>query len=497
MTTGIAMRVLHAAAELFPWIKTGGLGDVIAALPPALAALDVDVRLVLPGFTAFLDALPLREVARVRTPFAAERVRIALAELPGSGVRAYLVDHPAFYDRPGSPYADPDGRDWPDNHRRFALLGWAATALAQGADPEWRPDILHAHDWHAGLAPAYLRAAGSAMPVVFTVHNLAYQGFFPAGAFGDLALPASFFSIDGVEFYGGLSFLKAGLFYADRLTTVSPTYAREIQTPAFGNGLDGLLRSRADLLTGILNGVDPNIWSPENDALLPRRYGLDDAAAGKAAAKAVLQRRLGLAQEPETLLFGAVTRLSPQKGFDLLLATLPELIAEGGNLALLGSGDADLEAGFAAAVAAHPGRAGIVTGYDEALSHLIMAGSDVILVPSRFEPCGLTQLYALRYGALPLVRRTGGLADTVVDANAVTLAEGSATGFVFDAESPEALLEAASRAIALHADPGSWQRTVRQAMSRDFSWHAAARRYHALYAGLMTPSAAVQQRRLA
>jgi starch synthase len=497
MTTGIAMRVLHAAAELFPWIKTGGLGDVIAALPPALAALDVDVRLVLPGFTAFLDALPLREVARVRTPFAAERVRIALAELPGSGVRAYLVDHPAFYDRPGSPYADPDGRDWPDNHRRFALLGWAATALAQGADPEWRPDILHAHDWHAGLAPAYLRAAGSAMPVVFTVHNLAYQGFFPAGAFGDLALPASFFSIDGVEFYGGLSFLKAGLFYADRLTTVSPTYAREIQTPAFGNGLDGLLRSRADLLTGILNGVDPNIWSPENDALLPRRYGLDDAAAGKAAAKAVLQRRLGLAQEPETLLFGAVTRLSPQKGFDLLLATLPELIAEGGNLALLGSGDADLEAGFAAAVAAHPGRAGIVTGYDEALSHLIMAGSDVILVPSRFEPCGLTQLYALRYGALPLVRRTGGLADTVVDANAVTLAEGSATGFVFDAESPEALLEAASRAIALHADPGSWKRTVRRAMRRDFSWDAAARRYQALYAGLMTPSAAAQQRRLA
>jgi starch synthase len=491
------MRVLHAAAELFPWVKTGGLGDVIAALPPALAALDIDVRLVLPGFTAFLDALPLSEVARLRTPFAAERVRIALAELPGSGVRAYLVDHPAFYDRPGSPYSDPDGHEWPDNHRRFALLCWAAAALAQGADPAWRPDILHAHDWHAGLAPAYLRAAGSTMPVVFTVHNLAYQGFFPASAFGDLALPPSFFSIDGVEFYGGVSFLKAGLFYADRLTTVSPTYAQEIQTPAFGNGLDGLLRSRADVLTGILNGVDPNIWSPANDVLLPRRYGLDDASTGKAAGKAALQRRLGMAQEPEALLFGAVTRLSPQKGFDLLLAVLPELIAEGGQLVLLGSGEADLEAGFATAAAAHPGRAGIVIGYDEALSHLIMAGSDVVLVPSRFEPCGLTQLYALRYGALPLVRRTGGLADTVVDANAVTLAAGSATGFVFDAESPEALLEATSRAIELYADPGSWQRTLRQAMSRDFSWDAAARQYQALYAGLMTPSAAAQQRRLA
>src|SRR5436189_4210051 len=232
------VRVLHAAAELFPWVKTGGLGDVIAALPPALAGLGVDVRLVLPGFTALLDGLPLSEVARVRTPFAIERVRIALAELPESGVRAYLVDHPAFYDRPGSPYADPVGREWPDNHRRFALLGWAAAALAQSADPKWRPDILHAHDWHAGLAPAYLRAAGAPVPSVFTVHNLAYQGFFPASGFADLALPPGLFSIDGVEFYGGISLLKAGLFYADRLTTVSPTYAREIQTPACGNGLE-------------------------------------------------------------------------------------------------------------------------------------------------------------------------------------------------------------------------------------------------------------------
>jgi starch synthase len=490
------MRALHAAAELFPWVKTGGLGDVIAALPPALAALDVDVRLVLPGFTAFLDALPLTEIARLRTPFAAERVRIALAELPQSRVCGYLVDHPAFYDRPGSPYADPDGRDWPDNHRRFALLGWVAAALAQGADPAWRPDILHAHDWHAGLAPPYLRAAGAPVPSVFTVHNLAYQGFFPAGAFADLALPSSFFAIDGVEFYGGVSFLKAGLFYADRLTTVSPTYAREIQTPAFGAGLDGLLRSRADVLTGILNGVDPTIWSPENDPLLPRQYGPDDAAAGKDAAKKILQRRLALDEIPDRPLFGAVTRLSAQKGFDLLLAALPEFIAGGGSLVLLGSGDADLETAFVAAAASHPGRIGIAIGYDEALSHLIMAGADVILVPSRFEPCGLTQLYALRYGALPLVRRTGGLADTVVDANAVTLAEGSATGFAFDEESPEALLEAAQRAIALYADGSSWQRVMRQAMTRDFSWDAAARQYKALYTRLTARPAAARRRRL-
>src|ERR1700730_3331931 len=483
------MRVLHAAAELYPWVKTGGLGDVIAALPPALAALEVDVRLVLPGFSGFLDAFELSELTRLRTPFAAERVRLVRAPLPGSDVRAYLVDHPGFYDRPGSPYADPNGHDWPDNHRRFALLGWVAAALAQGADPDWPPDILHAHDWHAGLAPAYLRAAGIPLPSVFTIHNLAYQGTFPAALFPDLALPASFFAIDGIEFYGGVSLLKAGIFYAARLATVSPTYAEELRTHPFDNALDGLLRSRADRLTGILNGVDPQIWSPEHDALLPRPYGADNAIAGKAAAKAALQQRFGLDAEPAAPLFGGVARLTPQKGLDLLLAALPGLVASGGRLALLGSGDADLEAGFAAAAAAHPGQVGVVIGYDAALSHLIMAGADIVSVPSRFEPCGLTQLYALRYGALPLVRRTGGLADTVVDANAVTLADGSATGFVFDEESPEALLEAAARAIALYADRTNWQRLIRQAMTRDFSWAAAARQYQALYQTLMPRAA--------
>jgi starch synthase len=479
------MRVLHAAAELYPWVKTGGLGDVMAALPPALVAEGADARLVLPGFTALFDAFDLREVARLRTPFAAERVRLALAHLPRSGVAAYLVDHPAFYDRPGTPYQAPDGSDWPDNHRRFALLGWVAAALAQGADPGWRAQILHCHDWHAGLAPAYLRAAGAAVPSVFTVHNLAYQGFFPAAAFGDLALPAGFFSINGVEFYGGLSFLKAGLYYADRLTTVSPTYAREIRTPAFGMNIDGLLRTRAAVLTGILNGVDPAIWSPEKDALLPRRYGVASAARGKAAAKAELARRFALAGGDGPL-FGAVTRLTPQKGFDLLLAALPGLLALGGRLVLLGSGDAGLEAGFSAAARTHTGRVGVEIGYDEALSHLLIAGCDAILVPSRFEPCGLTQLYALRYGALPIVRRTGGLADTVVDANAVTLADDSATGFAFDDSTPDGLLSAVQRAVELYGDKAIWRRVVRRAMTQDFSWAAAARQYLALYAELAT-----------
>ena len=480
------MRVLHVAAELYPWVKTGGLGDVMAALPPALGALGTDVRLVLPGFTAFLDAFAPTEIVRLRTPFAAERVRIARAVPPGSPVAAYLVDYPAFYDRPGTPYQAPDGSDWPDNHRRFALLGWAAAALAQGADPEWRPDLLHGHDWHAGLAAAYLRAQGAAMPSVFTVHNLAYQGYFPSPFFADLALPPGFFATDGVEFYGGLAFLKAGLFYADRLTTVSPTYASEIQTPAFGWGLDGLLRSRAGDLSGILNGVDPAIWAPENDRYLPVPYSADeDDLADKTEAKEALARRFDLDPDEGGPLFGAVTRLTPQKGLDLLLAALPGLIAAGGRLVLLGSGDAALEAGFRAAERTWPGRVGVEIGYDETLSHLIVGGSDSILVPSRFEPCGLTQLYALRYGSPPVVRRTGGLADTVVDANAVTLADGTATGFAFDDETPEALLNAVQRAVELYGDRAAWRRLMRRAMTRDFSWAASARQYQALYRELV------------
>src|SRR5271169_4825286 len=477
------MRILYITAELYPWVKSGGLGDVAAALPPALMAEGIDVRLLLPGFRGFLDAFPgITDVARLPTPFAAERVRVGLARLPGSESLAYLVDHPAFYDRPGNPYARPDGSDWPDNHRRFGLFGWVAAELARGADPSWRPDILHAHDWHAGLAPAYLTARPPAeehIPTVFTVHNLAYRGPFPAGIFPELALPPEFFSINGVEFFGMVSFIKAGLFYADRLTTVSPTYAREIQTPAFGWGLDGLLRSRAAVVTGILNGVDCTVWDPQNDANLPQSYSLKDAAAGKQAAKTALQRRLGLEPRADIPLFGAVSRLTPQKGLDLLLVA-PDLVAGGAQLALLGSGDADLERGFAAMAQSHQGSVGVELGYDEALSHLIIGGADVLVMPSRFEPGGLTQLYALRYGTLPLVRRVGGLADTVVGADALSLADGTATGFTFDVESPAALGSAMERAAVLFRQRAIWRQMVKRAMTRDFSWDAVARQYLAL-----------------
>jgi starch synthase len=479
------MRVLYITAELYPWVKSGGLGDVAAALPPALIAEGIDVRLLLPGFRGFLDAFPgITDIARLTTPFVGERVRLGLARLPGTQGLAYLVDHPAFYDRPGSPYASPYGGDWPDNHLRFGLFGWIAAELARGADPGWRPDILHGHDWHTGLAPAYLAAQpprDGHIPTVFTVHNLAYRGPFPGALFPELALPPEFFSIDGVEFFGTVSFIKAGLFYSDRLTTVSPTYAREIQTPAFGWGLDGLLRARASLLTGILNGVDTRVWDPRHDAILPRPYGEGDTTAGKQAAKAALQRHLNLEPIEGAPLLGTVSRLTPQKGLDLVLADLPDLVASGGQLAVLGSGDGDLEQAFRAAAEKYRGRVGVMIGYDENLAHLIYAGSDVILVPSRFEPCGLIQLYALRYGALPVVRRVGGLADTVVDATATNLAEGVATGFAFDDDTPSALASAIGRATALFCEREIWQRMMRRAMARDFSWAAAARRYAAVY----------------
>ena len=444
--------------------------------------------MLLPGFPGFLDAFAgIADVVRLRTPFASERIRLCLVQLPGTERFAYLVDHPAFYDRPGSPYAVPDGSEWPDNHRRFGLFSWVAAALARGADQGWRPDIVHAHDWHAALAPAYLAAfppAEAHIPTLFTIHNLAYRGLFPASLFPELALPPGFFAIDGVEFYGQVALIKAGLFYSDRLTTVSPTYAREIQTPAFGWGLDGLLRSRANRLTGILNGVDTRVWDPGHDPLLPQTYGLQDIVAGKRAAKAALQRRLGLETREGAPLFGAVSRLTEQKGLDLVLAGLPTLLACDGQLALLGSGDSHLEHGFAVAQETYRGRVGVEIAYDESLSHLIIGGSDVILVPSRFEPCGLTQLYGLRYGTLPLVRRVGGLADTVVDATPVNLAGGDATGFAFDDDSPPALSAAVERAAALFAERDVWERIMQHAMTRDFSWDTAARQYLALYRDL-------------
>jgi starch synthase len=392
------------------------------------------------------------------------------------GVPAYFIHAPQFYERPGNPYLGPNGSDWPDNHLRFALLGHVAARFADGSFDGWRPDVIHGHDWHAGLAPAYVAARGGDRPgTVFTVHNLAFHGQFPAATFGDLRLPPQFFAVEGLEFYGSVNFMKAGLQFADRLTTVSPTYAREIQTPEQGCGMDGLLRARAGALTGILNGVDPDEWNPAVDRRIPAQYSRSDLR-GKLACKRALQQALGLATDAPGPLFGVVSRLTTQKGLDLLASVVPDLVASGGQLALLGAGDAVIERDFAAAATAHPTAVAVRLGYDEDLAHRIVAGADVIVVPSRFEPCGLTQLYGLAYGTLPLVRSVGGLADTVVDA----VAE-DGTGFAFGPATVEALRAAIARVTATWDQRERWAALQHAAMHADFGWQASAARYLALY----------------
>ncbi|MEO8136729.1 MAG: glycogen synthase GlgA [Betaproteobacteria bacterium] len=471
------MRVLYVSTELHPALKTGGLADVNAALPPALARLGVDVRLLLPAFPALLRAVgPRTGGVRLQTPFQHEPVRVVATVL--AGVPAWLIEAPALYDRPGDPYVDAGGLDWPDNHLRFALLGWIAARFADGTIDGWRPDIVHGHDWHAGLAPAYLAARGGERPAsVFTVHNLSFHGQFPAQAFAALALPTHFFAVNGVEFYGNVNFMKAGLHYADRITTVSPTYAREIQQPEQGCGMDGLLRSRAGALVGILNGIDDREWNPATDARIAAPFG-SDRIDGKSACKAALRQELGLAAATGPL-FGVVSRLTGQKGLDLLLPALPQLTAAGGQLALLGSGEPALERAFGAAAAKLPGAIAMKTGYDEDLAHRIIAGADVIVVPSRFEPCGLTQMYGLAYGTLPLVRRAGGLADTVSDA---ATAEGN--GFVFDKADAPSLAAALKRVFALWRKPDRWDALRRRAMLIDHGWAVPARAYLDLYRSL-------------
>jgi starch synthase len=486
---GPPLRVLHAAAEIFPLVKTGGLADVVGALPQALAEAGAQVRLVLPGLPAIADVvLHQKTVLECGPLFGAARVAVRLGRLPFSQLQVYVVDAPFLYRREGGPYQAADGREWPDNLQRFALLGWVAAHLAGGdIDLDWQPDVLHAHDWHAAMACAYLAAHGAGRArSVFTVHNLAYQGLFAHDDFALLGLPARFMHAQGLEFHHQVSFMKAGLKFAHHLTTVSPTYAREIATPEFGHGLDGVIRGRAGEVTGILNGVDTGVWNPRSDAALAAHFGADDLE-GKRTCKRALQAELGLAPREDVPLFGVVSRLTAQKGLDLVLAALPALLQGGGQLALQGSGDAALETAFVAAAGLHPGQVAVIVGHDEARAHRLIAGADALLMPSRFEPCGLTQLYALRYGTLPIVRRVGGLADTVVDAPAEPAADSRATGLQFDAPTPMALEGALQRALALYRRPPAWRRVMLSAMAQDFSWADAARRYLALYGELLAP----------
>lgn len=480
------MRILHVGSEIFPLVKTGGLADVLAALPPALIKRGLDVRVLLPGLPGILGGMTeLKPLMRLGPVFGAAVVTIYLGTLPDSGVHAYVIDAPFLFRREGNPYVGPDGHDWADNHRRFAILGWVAAHIASGElDPDWIPDVAHAHDWHAGLTPVYMALSpGLKAASVFTVHNLAFRGIFPMDCHAELGLPMRKLTPTGMEFHGKISFMKAGLVYSNRITTVSPTYAREICTPEFGCGLEGVLRDRGADLSGILNGVDYAIWNPE-DPVIAKSYNASNLK-GKRLCKQALQTELGLSTQAEGPLFAVVSRLTSQKGMDFLLAALPDIIREGGQLAVLGTGEGDIEAGFQYAAKASPESVAVHIGYDEVMSHRFMAGADVFLVPSRFEPCGLTQLYALRYGTLPLVRRVGGLADTVVDVTLESLLADRATGFTFEDASRQAIGARIHEACALYRDEAAWRKVQKRGMVQDFSWDDAAANYETLYRNLM------------
>ncbi len=501
------MKVLSVASECVPFVKTGGLADVVGALPGALAPLGVEVRVLMPGYPAVKAALPGDAEARPigRGPGGPARVIGARA----AGIDVMVLDSPRWFERPGNPYLGPDGRDWPDNHLRFGALCRAAARIATAGFDGWRPDVVHLHDWQAGLTAAYLKLGREpAPPSLLTIHNIAFQGLFPPEATAPLELPGSGFHPAGFEFFGQVGFLKAGLVYADRISTVSPTYARELARPEFGMGLEGVIASRRTEVHGIVNGIELDVWNPERDphlaahfsaraparkarnrTALGQRLGLRTALGQRLGLRTSLGRRLGLHAAGEGPLFCVVSRLTRQKGPDLLLEALPRLLARGASLALLGSGDPDPERAFQAAAADHPGRIAVVIGYDEPLSHLMQAGADAILVPSRFEPCGLTQLYGLRYGTLPVVARTGGLADTVIDANEAALRAGVATGFQFSPGSATALADAIDRACDAFADRKLWSAMVRRAMRHPVGWGPSAAAYARLYSELLGAAA--------
>ncbi len=489
----LKLKVLFVVAEAWPLIKTGGLADVVPALACALQQEGCEVRLLMPGYRSVEAAFDGKAAGR---PFQAlpglDRVRLIRGKLPDYGIPTWLLHCPALYHRPGGPYGDHHGQDWWDNSLRFGTLCKVAAMFATGHGLDgWKADVLHGHDWHAGLVPAYVRFDPTATAgTVFTIHNLAYQGNFDRKVRRALGIGSLALHMDGLEFYGHLSFMKSGLWYSDRLTTVSPTYARQVQTEEYGCGMAGVLRQRRNGLTGILNGVDEQHWTPDTDPLLPARYSTQDLS-GKAHCKAALQEHFGLARDPDAPIVGMVGRIAAQKGWDLLADAAATLVAEQVQFALVGSGDPAIEAPLEHLAARHPGRIGLHLGYDEPTAHRVVAGSDIFAVPSRFEPSGLTQMYSQRYGTPPVVRRTGGLADSVTEATVESIAAGTGTGFFFERAEAGELVAALRRAVAMYRDdkPG-WRALQANGMARDFSWRGPARAYAEIYEAALESSRA-------
>lgn len=479
------LKVLFAASEVAPLIKTGGLADVAGSLPSALSGLGVDVRILVPGYPQVIDAMKSKGRAANLPSLPGVPPAELLASKHASGVQLLIVQC-AIYERPGGPYQDAAGRDWPDNDLRFGLLSYVAALLSSQSSPfPWIPDILHCNDWQTGLAPAYMRYVdGTKAKTVFTVHNLGYQGVFPPQTTTKLGLPPQALAIDGIEYYGNMSFMKAGLQFSDQITTVSPSYAEEIQTEAMGMGMQGLLSHRRDALTGILNGIDTDAWDPDNDPYVERYYN-PGRLAHKEDNRKALRARLGLNDEADMPLFATVGRMTGQKGLDLLAEIAPALVDFPAQLAVLGSGDDALQAQYLALAQKHAGKIAVQIGFDEGLSHQIEAGADIFVMPSRYEPCGLNQMYSQRYGTPPVVHATGGLRDSVVDVSAQTLSDKTATGFAFAPLSAPNLLDACRRAADLYRNKRVWRQVQKNGMGRDFSWESSANAYLALYRRLL------------
>ncbi|MSU88683.1 glycogen synthase GlgA [Rhodobacteraceae bacterium 2CG4] len=472
----MSRAALSVASECVPLVKTGGLADVVGALPAAMKAQGWALRTLLPGYSTVMAALDrTTEVWHAAELFGGP-ARLLAAR--AAGLDLLVLDAPHLYDRDGTIYLTPTGFDWPDNPERFAALSMVAAEIAGGALPDWRPEVVHVHDWQAALTPTYMKARSIDVPVLLTVHNIAFHGLAPSGRLEALHLQRIRFNSEELEFYSQISALKAGLVDADAVSTVSPTYARELMTPRFGMGLEGVIASRAADLRGILNGIDTGVWSPEtDDAIAPY-----SAPSGKAPNREMLLAEFGIEPGPGPLCI-VVSRLTGQKGLDLLLDAAPRLLAMGGMIALLGTGEKGLEGGWRDLGERSPA-VGVHIGYDEGMSHRMFAGADAVLVPSRFEPCGLTQMYGLRYGTVPLVARTGGLADTVIDANEAALRAGVATGVLVEPDDAQALGAGLERLVALYAQPKLWQRMQRNGMAHPVGWEIAAAEYAAVYAGL-------------
>lgn len=482
------MRILFVTSEAYPLIKTGGLADVSGSLPAALRHLGEDVRVLIPGYRQVLQKLRNRRVLlELKWLPMVGNVTIQVGEMPDTGVPVMVIDHPQLYDRDGGPYLDSKGHEWIDNPLRFGILSRVAAVLGSTMSPlaDWIPDVVHFNDWQGGLTPAYMHYSGTpCAKSVLGIHNMAFQGNFPAEWVARLGLPPEGFNIYGFEYHGQLSFLKAGMYYADSITTVSPTYAREIQTAEYGFGLQGLMATRSKDIHGILNGIDTKEWNPSADPHLSQAYD-SNSLEKKNEIKLKLQQQLGLTQDKDIPLLGVVSRLTSQKGLDLFLDCATPLLKQGCQIAVLGGGDPLLEQGFLQLALHHPHQVSVTIGYNEPLSHQIMAGADIFIMPSRFEPCGLNQMYGLRYGTPPVVRRTGGLADSVHDTNPASLADASANGFVFDLADSNELLAAIQRALASYHDKPQWRQIQKNGMACDLSWDHSAQDYLNIYRSLM------------